>query len=127
MLDSKNAIQRESLRWPRLDCYFVEEGLSVMYITEYAPGSLLRVCFGKVKREACPDQLITFTRCRHKALPIKYRDLPSAARDQTGAFQLTGSIRDGWPLDPQHFGEQVLSNLQRVIVAAVTHHEQPTR
>jgi hypothetical protein len=41
-------------------------------------------------------------------LPIKYRDLPSAARDQTGTFQLPGSIRDGWPLDTQHFSEQVL-------------------
>jgi len=45
----------------------------------------------------------------------QYRDLPSAARNQTGTFQLTGSIRDGWPLDTQHFGD------------AVTHHEQPTR
>jgi hypothetical protein len=34
---------------------------------------------------------------------------------------------DGWPLDTQHFGEQVLSDLQSVIVSAVTHHEQPTR
>src|ERR1700689_3453632 len=99
-----------------------------MYITEPArAGSLLRVCLGKVKSEACPDQLITFTGCRHEALPIKHRDLPPAARNQTGAFQLTESIRDGWPLDPQHFGEQVLSNLQRVVVTAVTHHQQPTR
>ena len=30
-------------------------------------------------------------------------------------------------LDPQHLGEQALSDLQRVIVTAVTHHEQPTR
>src|SRR5450631_3875556 len=42
-------------------------------------------------------------------------------------FQLLGSIRDGWPLDTQHFGEQVLGDLQCVIVTAVTHHEQPTR
>jgi hypothetical protein len=53
--------------------------------------------------------------------------LLSAARNQTGTFQLPGSIRDGWPLDTQHFGEQVLSDLQCVIVTAVTHHEQPTR
>src|SRR5271170_3063127 len=98
-----------------------------MYITDPArEARFLRVCFGKVKSEACPDQLIAFTRCRYEALPIKDRDLASAALNQTGAFQLTESIRDGWPLDPEHFGEQVLSNLQRVIVAAVTHHEQPT-
>jgi hypothetical protein len=33
----------------------------------------------------------------------------------------------GWPLDTQHLGEQALSDRQRVIVIAVTHHEQPTR
>jgi hypothetical protein len=53
--------------------------------------------------------------------------LPSAARDQTGAFQFPGGIRDGWPLDAQHFREQILRDLQRVVVTAVTHHEQPTR
>jgi hypothetical protein len=52
--------------------------------------------------------------------------LPPAARNQTGAFQLPCSIRDGWPLDTQHFGEQALSDLQYVIITAVTHHEQPT-
>jgi hypothetical protein len=82
-----------------------------MYITDLVPASALRVCFGKVKSDAPPDQLITFTRCLHEALPIKYRELPSAARNQTGMFQLPGSIRDGWFLDAQHFGEQVLSDL----------------
>jgi hypothetical protein len=53
--------------------------------------------------------------------------LPSAARNQTRAFQFLGSIGDAWPLDTQHFGEQALSDLQRVIVAAIAHHEQPTR
>src|ERR1019366_6835966 len=51
---------------------------------------------------------------------------PAAARNQTGTFQLPGSIRDGWPLDTQHFGEEILSNWQCVLVTAVTHHEQPT-
>jgi hypothetical protein len=64
----------------------------------------------EVKSDARPDQLITFTRCPHEALPIKDRDLPPAARNQAGMFQLPGSIRDGWPLDTQHFGEQVLSD-----------------
>ncbi len=96
--------------------------MSVMYITEFR-----WECFGKVKSDARPDQLITFTRCPHEALPIKDRDLPPAARNQAGMFQLPGSIRDGWPLDTQHFGEQVLSDLQCVIVTAVTHHQQPTR
>jgi hypothetical protein len=80
-----------------------------------------------VRSDARPDQLITFARFRHEALPIKYRDLPSAARNQTGTFQLPGSIRDGRPLDTQHFGEQILSDLWCVIVSAVTHREQPTR
>jgi hypothetical protein len=102
--------------------------LSVMYITDFG-GELtfLIVCSGKVKSDARPDQLITFTRCLREALPIKYRDLPSAALYQSRAFQLPGSIRDSWPLDTQHFGEQVVSNRQCVIVTAVTHHEQPTR
>jgi hypothetical protein len=98
-----------------------------MYITESVPARFLRVCFGKVKSDARPDQLITFARCRHEALPIEYRDLPPAARNQTGTFQLAGGIRDAWPLDTQHLGEQVLRDLQRVVVSAVTHHEQPTR
>ena len=100
------------------------DALSVMYITESAETPLLLcVCFGKVKSNARPDQLITFTRCLREALPIKYRDLPAAARNQTGTFQVPGSIRDGWPLDTQHFGEETLRNRQSVVVAAVSHHE----
>ena len=98
-----------------------------MYITESAPPRFLRVCFGKVRSDARPDQLITFARFRDETMPIKYRDLPSAAHDQTGTFELPGSIRDRWPLDAQHFGEQALRDPQCVIVTAVTHHEQPTR
>jgi len=49
--------------------------------------------------------------------------LPSAALNQAGTFQLPGSVRDGRPLDTQHFGEQVLSDLQCVMVTTVTHHE----
>jgi hypothetical protein len=64
------------------------------------------LCFGKVKSEARPNQLITFARYLRKARPIKYCDLPSAAFDQIGAFKLPGGIRDGRPLDTQHFGEQ---------------------
>ena len=89
--------------------------------------TISRVCFGKVKSEARPNQLITFARCRREAAPIKYRDLPSAAFNQTGTFKLPGSIRNGWPLDTQHLGEKVLSDRKNVVVTAVTHHEQPTR
>ena len=88
---------------------------------------MLSVCFGKEKRDARPDQLITFTRRLREGLPIEYRELPSAALNQTRIFQLPDSIRDGRPLDTQHFGEQILSDLQCIIVTAVTHHEQPTR
>ena len=98
-----------------------------MYITDTVGATISRVCFGKVKSEARPDQLITFARCLREALPIKYRDLPSAAFNQTSTFQLPGGVRNGWPLDTQHFGEQALSDRERVAVAAVTHHEQPTR
>src|ERR1700737_3794772 len=101
--------------------------LSVMYITEPVRARFLCVCFGKVRSDPPPDQQKTFQKSPPGALPIKYRDLPSAARNQTGTLQLSGSIRDGWPLDTQHFGEQVLSDLQCVIVTAVTHREQPTR
>jgi hypothetical protein len=58
---------------------------------------------------------------------MEYCDLPSAAFNQTSTFKLAGSIRDGWPLDTQHFGEQVLSDREHVTVIAVTHHEQPAR
>jgi hypothetical protein len=64
------------------------------------------VCFGQVRSDMRPDHAIAFARCRDEALPIKYYDFPSAARNQSGALQLPGGIRDGWPLDAQHFGEQ---------------------
>ncbi len=129
ILDSENTIllARPRQACASSDCEPVEGVLSVMYITKVVGSSFFRVCFGKVKSHARPDQLITFTRYLRETLPIEYRDLPSAARNQTGAFQLPGSIRDGWPLDTQHFGQQVLSDRQCVLVAAVTHHEQPTR
>ena len=99
-----------------------------MYITDTGRSlTLSLVCFGKVKCEARPDQLITFARCRREAPSIKYRDLPSAMFDQTGTFKLPDGIRDGWPLDTQHFGEQALSDRERVTVITVTHHQEPTR
>src|SRR5215813_4188220 len=100
-----------------------------MYITADRVSKLAfyRVCFGKMKSEARPKQLITFTRRLHQAWPVEDRDLPSTALDQTLTFQLLGSIRDGWPLHTQHFGEQVLGDRQYVLVAAVTHHQQPAR
>jgi hypothetical protein len=60
-----------------------------------------------VKSDALSNQLITFTRCLREALPIKYRDVPSAALNQSCAFQLPSSIADGWPLNTQHFGEEI--------------------
>ena len=98
-----------------------------MYITDTVRElAISLVCFGKVKSQARPDQLITFARCLGEALPVNYTDLPPAAFDQTGTFELPGGIRDGWPLDAQHFGEQALRDRKRVTVTAVTHHEQPT-
>ena len=67
---------------------------------------ILCICLGKVSSDARPDQLITFTRRFHEALAINYRDLPSSVLDQTSTFQLPDGMRDGWPLDTQHFSEQ---------------------
>jgi hypothetical protein len=39
-------------------------------------------------------------------------------------LELSGSIRDGRPLNTQHFGEKALGDQQRVLVTAITHHEQ---
>ena len=89
--------------------------------------TLSHVCFGKVKSDAFSDQPITFTRCLREALPIQYRDLPAAGLNQSCTFQFANGIRDGWPLNTQHFGEKVLGDRQCVLVTAVTHHEQPTR
>jgi hypothetical protein len=50
-----------------------------MYITERAGSEPLFVCLGKVKSDARPDQLITFTRCLYETLPVQYRHLLSAA------------------------------------------------
>ena len=59
--------------------------------------------------------------------PIEYRDLPRPHSIKPARSSSPDGIRDGWPLDTQHFGEQILGDRQCVIVAAVTHHEQPTR
>ena len=98
-----------------------------MYITERARKSFLSICLGKVKSDARPDQLVAFTRRFREALPIENRDLPSAAFNQTSTFQLLGGVRDGWSMDTQHFGQQVMSDRQCVVISAVAHHQQPTR
>jgi len=89
-----------------------------MYITDSveAASLCLCVCFGKVKSEACPNQLITFTRFFDEALPIKYRDLSAAALNQTRAFQLSGGNRNSRPVNAQHFGEKVLGDQQFVFI-----------
>ena len=46
---------------------------------------------------------------------------------QSRAFQLPGSIRDGGPLSTQHLGQKILRNQESIIVATVTHHEEPAR
>ena len=130
LLERKTTILLESPRQPPACSnhkFALGYAVGNVYYRHRAQSPGLGVCLGKVKSEARPDQLITFTRCVREALPIEDRDLPSAARNQTVTFQLAGSVRDGWPLDTQHLGEQALSDQQHVIVAAVTHHEQPAR
>ena len=64
-----------------------------MYITKPRDGSFLGIGFGKVKSDALSDQLITFARFPYETLPIKYRDLPSGALNQTCTLQVPGSTR----------------------------------
>jgi hypothetical protein len=59
-----------------------------------------------MKSEPHSNPLITFTRFFGEALPIRYRDLPAATRNQICAFQLPGSIRDSWPLNAHGLCEQ---------------------
>ena len=80
-----------------------------------------------MKSQARSDQLITFAGCLHEPPPIKDRDLPSAALDQTGMLKFPDGIRDGRPLDTQHFGKKALGDGEHITVSAVTHHQQPTR
>src|SRR5258706_4442924 len=78
-----------------------------------------------MKSDPRSDQLITFTRFFGEAIPIKYRNLPAAALNQTCAFQLSDSIGDGWPLNTEHYGEKILGHRQYVLVTTVANHEQP--
>ena len=41
------------------------------------------------------------------------------------SLKLSDSIGYGWPLHPQHVGQQRLSDVQGLAVIAVKHHEQP--
>jgi hypothetical protein len=75
--------------------------MSVRYLTDLARERFLCVCLGKVKSDACPNQLITFTRCLYETLAINYRHVPSTVLNHTCAFQLLDGLRDGWPVDTQ--------------------------
>ena len=77
--------------------------------------------------DAGADELVTLAGRRHEALSLDERDPFSTALNQTGLLQFPRGIRDGWPLNTEHFSEYVLRDEQRVIVAAVAHHQQPTR
>src|SRR6202047_635630 len=98
-----------------------------MCITDRARKSFFRCMFWEGERGGAPTHLVASTSRFREALPIENRDLPSAAFNQTSTFQLLGGVRDGWSLNTQHFGEQVLSDRQRIAISAVTHHQQPTR
>jgi hypothetical protein len=47
--------------------------------------------------------------------------LPPTALNQTGPLEFPGNIRDRGPVDTEHFGEQILSDRQGVIVTAIAH------
>jgi hypothetical protein len=94
----------------------------------WARGSRLAgVSLRKMMRNARSSDLITFARHTHETLPIKYPHLPSPALDQICMLELTGSDADGWPVDRQHFRQQILRDGKCIVVAAVPHHEEPTR
>src|SRR5712671_8179578 len=99
-----------------------------MYITKAAPPPTgLGICFGKMKSDALTNQLVTFARGLRQALPVDDRDLPAATLNQSLAFQLSGRIRDGGPLGAQHLGKNVLRDQEIILVATVSHHEEPAR
>jgi hypothetical protein len=51
---------------------------------------------------------VAFAGCRHEARAIEKRNLPSAARNQTGAFRLSrAALVNAWPLDGQQFRRAV--------------------
>jgi hypothetical protein len=50
------------------------------------------------------------------AMRSGYRHLPAAALNHTCAFQLAGSVRDGWSLNTQHFGKKILGDRECVLV-----------
>jgi hypothetical protein len=77
--------------------------------------------------ETRPDQFVAFTRLLDEAWPIAYRDVPLTSLDHTRTFQFPDYVRDRWPVHAQHFGKQIVGDGQPNIVAAITHHEQPTR
>src|SRR3979409_377608 len=72
------------------------------------------------------DEFVTFARSAYQALAVKYRYLLSATLNQARLFEFPGSVGNARPLDTQHFSQQVLGNGKCVIVAAVSHHKQPT-
>ena len=76
-----------------------------------------------MKRSSLPDELVAFTRDFDETLSISDDDLPSATHNQTRVFQLPGGVRDAWSLNTQHLGQQILTDGQDVIVAAVAHHQ----
>jgi hypothetical protein len=77
--------------------------------------------------ETRPDQFVAFTGLLHEAWPIAYRDVPPAALDYARTFPFPHCVRNRRPVHTQHFGQQIVGDGQRVIVAAITHHQQPTR
>jgi hypothetical protein len=48
--------------------------------------------------------------------------LPSTTFNQAGKFKLASSMRDGWPVRAEHFGEEILRNQQCIPVSPVAHH-----
>ena len=77
--------------------------------------TLLHVCFRKERSDARSDQHIALTRRPYETLPIKHRELLSAALNQACTFQLSGGIRDGWSLYTQHLGH-LADRVQRIAV-----------
>src|SRR5581483_3614319 len=100
-------------------------GKSVIYFTETS--DFCRIGLWQVKRRALPHHLIALAGGSHQCLAVTDRNLAPAAFDHAGLFEVARYVRDGWPLDTQHFGEHVLGDWKNVVIVAVAHHQEPAR
>src|SRR5262249_50616390 len=77
-----------------------------------------------IMRRSCSDSPVTASQL-DAVFGSDNRQLPATALDETCAFQLSGRICDGRPLDAQHLCKNILGDRQFVSITAVAHHKEP--